>query len=147
MKPRGRYLHANVIRQSRILSLITPGSQPIGGLAAYGEHMNQITPKELAALGENVHLIDVREADEHAEFRVPYAKNIPLSEFAERVDEVPDGAYIMCLAGGRSAKACEFLDRLGRQATNVTGGITAWEDEGGALVYGSVAHASEGEIS
>lgn len=92
--------------------------------------MNDITPKDLYALGNNVTLIDVREPNEVAEVRVPFAKNIPLSELAERLDEIPEGAYIMCHAGGRSARTVAHLANLGKETTNVLGGISEWEQAG-----------------
>ncbi|SJM64355.1 rhodanese-like domain-containing protein [Gulosibacter sp. 10] len=92
--------------------------------------MNEITPTQLFSLGTNVQIIDVREPDEVAAVRIPWAKNVPLSEFSERLDEVPVGAYIMCKAGGRSARAVQYLERLGRDATNVSGGMDEWEGAG-----------------
>lgn len=92
--------------------------------------MKEITPKDLYALGTDITLIDVREPGEIAEVRVPFAKSIPLSELSERIDEIPEGAYIMCHAGGRSARTVEHLERLGKSTTNVTGGISEWEQDG-----------------
>lgn len=93
--------------------------------------MENISVAELHKLGENITLIDVRENDEVAEVRIPFATVIPLSEFADRMDEVPDeGAYIMCHAGGRSVRTVDFLERYGKHATNVDGGISQWEAEG-----------------
>lgn len=93
--------------------------------------METISVAELHRLGESITLIDVREPGEVAEVRIPFATVIPLSEIADRMDEVPDdGAYIMCHAGGRSARTVDFLERYGKHATNVDGGISAWEAEG-----------------
>lgn len=92
--------------------------------------MKQITPEELAALGEDVTLIDVREADELAEVRVPWATHMPLSSLGDRLDEIPDGAYIMCHGGGRSSRTVQALERLGKDAVNVAGGISGWEAAG-----------------
>lgn len=92
--------------------------------------MNEITPKELNALGTDITLIDVREPNEVAEVRIPFAKSIPLSELSERIDEIPAGAYIMCHGGGRSGRTVEHLARLGKETTNVAGGISEWEQEG-----------------
>ncbi len=69
--------------------------------------MREIDVNELeAVLATGAPLVDVREADEYAEARVPGAASIPLSEFVARVDEVPaDGTvYVICAAGGRSAR-------------------------------------------
>lgn len=90
--------------------------------------MKTISVEALHQLGDQITLIDVREPDELAEVRIPYAVSIPLSEFADRADEVPaSGAYILCHAGGRSARAVTFLEELGKDATNVEGGISAWQ--------------------
>jgi len=58
------------------------------------------------ALAAGEPLIDVREADEFAQVRVPGASLIPLSEFVARVGEIPDAetVYIICAVGGRSLK-------------------------------------------
>lgn len=92
--------------------------------------MNSITPEELAALGDQVALIDVREPDEVAQIRVPYATNIPLSSIMDRLDEIPEGAYIMCHSGGRSGRTVQYLESQGRDVVDVAGGITAWERAG-----------------
>ncbi|HEY7926924.1 MAG: rhodanese-like domain-containing protein [Candidatus Dormibacteria bacterium] len=78
-------------------------------------------------------LIDVREAWEWEQQRVPGAVLIPLSEVPQRLDEIPDDreVYVHCRLGGRSAKAVEFLRQHGRpRAVNVVGGIEAWEEAG-----------------
>ena len=50
------------------------------------------------ALAAGEPLIDVREADEFAQVRVPGATLIPLSEFVSRGGEIPDAetVYIIC---------------------------------------------------
>lgn len=92
--------------------------------------MQNITVDELAKLGEDIVLIDIREPFEHDEVRVPFAKPLPLSELDERIDEVPDGAYLMCNSGGRSARAMQLLFQRGIDTNNVSGGIIAWEAAG-----------------
>ncbi|AKK11883.1 rhodanese-like domain-containing protein [Corynebacterium uterequi] len=75
-------------------------------------------------------LIDVREPDEYAEAHAAGAINIPLSTLPERADEVPaDGdVYLICKAGGRSAKAGEYLEQSAGRANliNVDGGTDGW---------------------
>ncbi len=76
-------------------------------------------------------LVDVREAEEHAEVNIG-GKLIPLSEFEQRWQEVPrEGpVYIYCRSGRRSRTALEFLKKQGyTNAMNVTGGILAWLNE------------------
>jgi rhodanese-related sulfurtransferase len=93
----------------------------------------EIDVVELAARREDgAPLIDVREEDEYAEARVPGAVLIPLGQVPDRVGEVPaDGTvYVICAAGGRSARAVEHLRGQGIDAVNVAGGTKGWIAEG-----------------
>lgn len=73
-------------------------------------------------------LLDVREPDEFADIHARGARLLPLSELTERVAEVPMGQplLIICRSGARSARAAEWLNDRGAQATNVAGGTLAW---------------------
>jgi rhodanese-related sulfurtransferase len=92
---------------------------------AYGE----ITARELAALGDEVRIIDVREPDEWAESHIPHATHVPLGSVPEHL-EVFDGSptYVICRSGGRSGRACEFAAGQGIDVVNVEGGMLAWLD-------------------
>lgn len=93
----------------------------------------EIDVHELARLREEgAALLDVRNPDEWLEARVPGVPLIPLPELAERTDEVPAGEplYVICAAGGRSAKAAEHLRSLGVDAVNVAGGTRGWIEAG-----------------
>lgn len=94
--------------------------------------MKSISVKDLAALGNDAAIVDVREDDEFAEVRVAGAKNIPLSRFVQSLGDVPAGGtvYVMCAAGGRSSQATAYLADQGYDAVNVDGGITEWQHEG-----------------
>lgn len=95
--------------------------------------MNTITTAQLAELGADVTLIDVREPDEYAEARVPHAVSVPLSEIGDRLDEVPqDGTvYVICKSGGRSSRTIEALESRGwDNLVNVDGGTSQWLAEG-----------------
>jgi len=74
----------------------------------------------------------VRNPDEIAEVRVPGVTPIPLPELPDRLADVPeaDTVYMICKSGGRSLRACELLEGVGRTAVNVAGGTTAWVDSG-----------------
>lgn len=74
-------------------------------------------------------IVDVRETDEFAAGHVAGSINVPLSELMARQNEVPNGAYIICRTGSRSAMATEFLSGNGHQVTNVLGGVTAWPED------------------
>jgi rhodanese-related sulfurtransferase len=89
--------------------------------------MNQITVNQLAAL-DHPTLIDVREFEEFAAGHAPGATNVPLSELDNRLHEVPTNrpVHIICQAGGRSARATEFLTANGVHAIDIAGGTNAW---------------------
>ena len=103
--------------------------------------MNAVTINELSELDAPI-LIDVREADEYLSGHVPGAINIPLSELVGRESEcgLGDTVYVICQAGGRSARACEHLSQqLNLQSVsfvNVLGGTGAWIAEDKKVVVG-----------
>lgn len=104
-----------------------------------GEYgMKSITADELnqkVGSGETVHIIDVREKDEVAQGMIPNAHHIPLGELPERTGELDAEKeyYVVCQAGGRSAKAAEYLESNGFHPVNVEGGMSSWR---GVTVYG-----------
>lgn len=91
------------------------------------------------ALAEGAPLIDVREADEFAQARVPGAVLVPLSEFTARLEDIPsaDTVYVICAMGGRSAQATQYLNATGVNAVNVAGGTEAWIASGRAVDTGA----------
>lgn len=103
--------------------------------------MNAVTTNELSELDAPI-LIDVREVDEYVSGHVPGAINIPLSELVGRESEcgLGDTVYVICQAGGRSARACEHLSQqLNLQSVsfvNVLGGTGAWIAEDKKVVVG-----------
>jgi rhodanese-related sulfurtransferase len=103
--------------------------------------MNTVTTNELSELEAPI-LIDVREVDEYVSGHVPGAINIPLSELVGRESEcgLGDTVYVICQAGGRSARACEHLSQQlnlqGVSFVNVLGGTGAWIAEDKKVVVG-----------
>lgn len=93
--------------------------------------MNEITVDELkSALENGASVIDVREIDEFQGGRVPGAINAPLSELSSHVEKFRSSSpmYVICQAGGRSARAIEALEEAGISGlTNVAGGTGAWK--------------------
>lgn len=82
-----------------------------------------------ALMGENVQLVDVREPVEVAEGTLPGAILIPLGDIPSRMGELDPTktTLVLCKAGGRSAKAGEFLVQNGfEDVTNLAGGMMAW---------------------
>jgi glyoxylase-like metal-dependent hydrolase (beta-lactamase superfamily II) len=73
-------------------------------------------------------LLDVREADEVAEWSIPGVYNIPLGSLERRLDEVPINARVVtiCAMGSRALQGSEVLARHGRSSEVLNGGMNAW---------------------
>lgn len=83
--------------------------------------------------GEDVQIIDVREAKEHNFASIPNSTLIPLGEIVNRIGEIDQTrqTVVHCKGGGRSARAIEALKNAGfaGELKNLKGGITAWSNE------------------
>ena len=83
--------------------------------------------------GEDIQIIDVREAHEVAIAALPNAVHIPLGQVLDRMSEIDPSreTVVHCKMGGRSAKAIEALKRSGFAGSllNLKGGITAWSND------------------
>lgn len=94
--------------------------------------MKTMTAKEVElaiAEGTNLNILDVREAGEVAAGKIPGAVNIPLGLLEFRMNELDKSKeYIMvCLSGGRSGSASQFLESHGYNVINMAGGMYNWE--------------------
>ena len=89
--------------------------------------MKKVSPKDVENRTDEV-VIDVREAEEVAEGRVPGSLHIPLGELDQHLDELDrTKRYMMvCRSGGRSGKATEYLESQGFDASNMEGGMLDW---------------------
>ncbi|MEK4228038.1 rhodanese-like domain-containing protein [Solibacillus sp. FSL H8-0538] len=81
--------------------------------------------------GEQLNLIDVREVAEVQAGHIPGITNIPLGLIEFRLHELDKNKpYTMvCRSGGRSGQATAFLQSQGFDATNMVGGMLAWEGD------------------
>ncbi|MEU2266724.1 rhodanese-like domain-containing protein [Streptomyces olindensis] len=96
----------------------------------------RVTPEQahrLVADGQAV-LLDVRETQEWNAGHVPGALHLPLSRL---IAGAPLPAAVrgrrlvaICRSGNRSRTAADFLATAGVEATDVTGGMTAWARQG-----------------
>lgn len=110
---------------------------PAGEVAQYATADKPLATTREVAVGEaeqmirqgGVAVLDVRRATEFAEGHLPGARNIAHTQLAARLNDVPAGKPVLvnCLGGGRSARACALLQRNGREAINLKGGMQAWE--------------------
>lgn len=98
----------------------------------------EIDVTSLAAIIEEVFLIDVREPDEYVEAHAPGAILIPLATVPDSLDQLPTDRtiHVICAAGARSARAVEFLRGNGFEAINIAGGTGAWIQSGADVVTG-----------
>jgi len=91
-----------------------------------------MTPAELApSLGSGaVTVLDVRRATEFDEGHIPGAVNIAHTRLMARIEEIPSGGPIVvhCRSGVRSSVSVSYLERLGYDARDLSGGFLAWDE-------------------
>ena len=83
--------------------------------------------------GENIHLVDVREPDERAEFNIG-GHFIPLGNIqmmlVDDIDSLKNEEVICyCRSGKRSMQACMMLETFGfTNVKNLEGGMLGWQE-------------------
>ena len=79
---------------------------------------------------DQLSLVDVREVDEFEALHLEGAHNLPLRQLADSYNQLDTDQfhYVICKAGMRSARACQFLAEQGYEVINVQGGMTAFEE-------------------
>src|SRR3954467_6632502 len=101
--------------------------------------MKNITVEELKSrmdAGEKLHIIDVREPSEYAEYNIG-GQLIPLGQIMSmQLDDLEEfrneELIIHCKAGSRSMQACMVLEQVGfTNVVNVVGGTMAWQQKFG----------------
>jgi rhodanese-related sulfurtransferase len=86
--------------------------------------------------GEELHLVDVREPYENAEFNIGGIL-LPLGLIqtmqTDEIDDLKDEEVILyCRSGNRSGQAAMFLEMMGFTNTkNLLGGMVAWQEKFG----------------
>lgn len=80
---------------------------------------------------EKLTIIDVREIHEYAAGHIPSAENFPLSSLGIEFTKLDKNQkyYVICQAGGRSARAYDFLEAQGFDIINIEGGMNNWPGE------------------
>lgn len=97
--------------------------------------MKEITVAELkkrVAGNDCPFVLDVRRPEEFAQSHIDGAIHIPLDELADRLNELSADTEIVvsCKSGGRSARACLFLESQGFiNVANLLGGNDQWQAE------------------
>ncbi len=99
--------------------------------------MNTITFEELKPRmdsGEQVHLLDVREDHERAEYNIGGA-HIPLGKVQMmQLDDIEDWkdkeVIVYCRSGNRSVVAAMFMEQIGfKNVVNLVGGMLSWREK------------------
>ena len=118
----------------------------LGGLVYAGiEPAKTIKVEQLMALQNTGTLVlDVREVGEYADAHIAGSTLIPLGQLAQRLQELgtdkSKSVVVICHSGRRSAKALTILEQAGfSAASNVEGGMLAWQKAGLPVVTGDSA--------
>jgi rhodanese-related sulfurtransferase len=99
--------------------------------------MQTITVDELKTrldAGEDIHLLDVREPSENADFNIG-GTLLPLGEIrnmnTDAIDDWKDDEIVAyCRSGNRSGIAAQFLEQVGfKNVKNLVGGMIAWRQK------------------
>ena len=98
--------------------------------------MPDVPAVEVAAIPADAVLLDVREPEEWAAGRIAGAVHVPMMSLPQRLQYdpgplTPDTAIVViCKMGGRSAQVTAWLRHQGYDATNLEGGMLAWQAAG-----------------
>lgn len=93
--------------------------------------VQDIDPTEVWEKKSDIAVIDVRQPEEFTGElgHIPGAQHLVLGTLPERLDEIPKDKSVVfvCLAGGRSARACAYASSQGfTNVFNMKGGMNAW---------------------
>jgi rhodanese-related sulfurtransferase len=90
----------------------------------------------LELLKGNAVLVDVREPDEWRAGHAPVATHIPMARVGASMTRLPRGrpVIVVCRSGRRSLSAVKEMREAGHDALNLSGGMQAWQQAGGAVV-------------
>jgi rhodanese-related sulfurtransferase len=107
-------------------------------VSGFTSPFGQVTPaalKERLDAGAPAFLLDVREANEHANARIANSVNVPLSTLTKNLAKLPADKnapiFTYCAVGYRGGLAMEALRTLGyTNVQNLNGGFGAWTNAG-----------------
>lgn len=88
-----------------------------------------------AQAAEGAVIIDVRSKSEWKQIRVPGAVHVSLDSIPHTQQAIQrrfqdKTVLVLCRSGSRSARATSMFKRMGIDATNIKGGIVAWNKQG-----------------
>ncbi|MGW1195771.1 rhodanese-like domain-containing protein [Streptomyces sp. NPDC002536] len=105
-----------------------------------------LTPEQARDRLHELTVVDVRTPGEYASGHLPGAHNVPLDCLDQALPALNSAAgrgdlLLVCASGNRSAQACEQLSAHGITAATLTGGTTAWSQQGHGLDHPEVTGA------
>jgi hydroxyacylglutathione hydrolase/adenylyltransferase/sulfurtransferase len=91
-----------------------------------------VSPEQVAELGEDVQLIDVREPYEWEAGRIAGARHIEMQQVAAQAATIERERPVVfyCRVGSRSGMAANAFRRAGYEAYSMAGGLVAWTGRG-----------------
>lgn len=95
--------------------------------------LERISPQEAQSRSKaGALIVDVRSPLERKALQIPGSRAFPLENLAQNWSNLPQDREIICqcASGIRSAQATRFLVQKGLKASNLSGGITAWQAAG-----------------
>ena len=128
-----------------VMALLTPvvlaqekSTKPVAGKTAAAKIQN-VKPEQFDALRKadtsSTVVLDVRTKEEYREGHIPGSVMIDFNadDFEQQVAKLDKNkTYLVhCAVGGRSARACKKMEKLGfTKLYNLEGGMGAWEKAG-----------------
>ena len=93
--------------------------------------VREIAPRELAAMKDEVTLVDVREPWEADICSIDGGVLIPMQSLPQRLHEIPRDrpVALYCHLGMRSLMAAQYLAAAGYDALSLAGGVDGWAVE------------------
>ncbi len=91
------------------------------------DDISQHAAHEMYLRGECL-MLDVRTSAEWLRGRIAGAKLTTLTQIAEHINQIPRDKFVIayCAAGGRSSRACAYLNRYGIECATLKGGYWPW---------------------
>ena len=82
-------------------------------------------------------LIDVRTPREFLAERIEGSYNVPLDRLEHLLPHLPEGHFeLVCRTGARAEEARRILERHGRDASVLSGGVLGWKERGDETIRG-----------
>ena len=92
--------------------------------------MKSVTIQSLKEKLDSIDIIDIREVEEfNALPKLKQAKHIPMNQKPESYLNKQECYYLICRSGARTANVTQYLDSLGYNVINVTGGMLEYYNE------------------